>query len=279
MASGVALCVAIYLQRLTSLRCNDPSPLRVPLEVALSCGLPLISILFRTFWHRLPIFLTLTVAYDTGYILASRRYAIIEDLGCTAWHRYSTVLVALVYTPMFGNALVGLVFACMLTVIRPALPLTLNYLPGLAARNLIWRRRFAHLHFNQSMLSTSHFGRLLLLCAVVGIWPLACLLVTIVPEAKSYGPVPPWSGWNAMHKYFHRIITVPASRRSPKAFRVFWMQIANTYVTFGILVCTNDVRRDLKMAWGSIKRGIFCRCRGGTAASPPVPGMYAPFLG
>ena len=47
MASGVALCVAIYLQQLTSLRCNGPS--RVPLEVALSCGLPLISILFRTF--------------------------------------------------------------------------------------------------------------------------------------------------------------------------------------------------------------------------------------
>ena len=138
--------------------------------------------------------------------------------------------------------------------------LTLSSPPGMAARNLIGRKITS-----QTTLTTSQIIRLLLLCVVVGVWPLLVVLLT------TFFPMPPgkisaWPGWAAAHKDFHDIPMIPWSFLPPVVRRIIergaWYHIITGLLTFGVFVCTEDVRADISRFWSLLTHNIPCLYRG-----------------
>ena len=138
--------------------------------------------------------------------------------------------------------------------------LTLSSTPGMAARNLIGRKII-----HQSTFTTSQTIRLLSLCAVVGIWPLLVVLLTIFFPMRP-GKIPSWPGWAAVHKDFHDVPMIPWSFLPPVARRIyergFWYQIINGLLIFGVAVCTEGVRGDISRFWSLLTHNIPCLYRG-----------------
>ena len=128
--------------------------------------------------------------------------------------------------------------------------------PGMAARNLIGRKTSS-----QTTLTTSQFIRLLILCVVVGVWPLLHVLLSIFFRMQR-GEIPSWPGWAAAHDEFHDIPMTPLSSLPPavrqRIERGFWLDILNGLLVFGVFVCTEDVRGDLNRFWSLLRHNFTC---------------------
>jgi hypothetical protein len=136
----------------------------------------------------------------------------------------------------------------------------------MAARNLIGRKITS-----KTTLTTSQIIRLLLLCAVVGVWPLlVVLLSTFFPMRP--GKIPSYPGWAAVHKDFHDIPMIPWSFLPPVVHQIIergtWYQIISGLLTFGVFICTEDVRGDISRFWSLLTHNIPCLYRG---KAEPLP--------
>ena len=153
-------------------------------------------------------------------------------------------------------------------ILRSCMTLTLSPPPGMAARNLIGRKITS-----QSTLTTSQCIRLLLLCAVLGVWPLLVVLLSMFFPMPP-GKVPSWPGWTAVHKDFHDIPMIPWSFLPAVVHRLIergvWYQIISGLLVFGVFVCTEDVRGDLSRFWSLLTHNIPCLYRA-KAERPPSP--------
>ena len=121
---------------------------------------------------------------------------------------------------------------------------------GMAARNLINRKITSQAR--NSTLITSRFVRLLLLCVVVGVWPLLATLLSIFHHPWP-DRVTSWPGWVAVHRHFYDIPAIPfhflTADDRQKFLRSFSYQIISGFLVFGIFVFTEDVREDLGRFW------------------------------
>ena len=138
--------------------------------------------------------------------------------------------------------------------------LTPSSSPGMTARNLIGRKTSS-----QTTLTTSRFIRLLLLCVVVGVWPLFHVLLSIFFPMQP-GKIPSWRGWAAVHGKFHDIPMTPLSSLPPAVIqrfeRGFWYHILSGLLVFGVFVCTEDVRGDISHCWSFLTHNMTCLYRG-----------------
>ena len=222
-------------------------------EVAFCCVLPLTFIPFRTHTPSSQLYILTCLA---GYAVASHRYIIIEDFGCSFVFDRSTVAAVLILVPYITLSLMCFIFACEFH--RPSVSVMPTYTSstGMAARNLILRRMTTQDHNTRSTLTTSRFIHLLFVCIVVGVWALLAVLLSQVVLWKS--GVPSWRGWDTVHKYFRQIPTIPSRLITPEFYqtymRYFWYQTISSYLIFGIYICTEDVRDDLRRFWGLLTR-------------------------
>ena len=129
---------------------------------------------------------------------------------------------------------------------------------GMAIRNIIRNRFSTQLHHSKGSLTPSRLIRLLVLCAVVGIWPLTAVSICFCKLVVIRNP---WPGWTAAHKYFRGIPKFPSFIKLPLYVgpfeAVFWVDVVSACLTFAILVCTEDVRNDLHQAWNIATRKVF----------------------
>jgi hypothetical protein len=131
--------------------------------------------------------------------------------------------------------------------------------PGMAARNLIRLKATTQADGSQTILTSSRFIRLLLLCVVLGVWPLLATLLSIFFPMRS-DIVDPWPGWDAVHKHFYEIPVVPFRFMTGAALRtilrVLWYEILSGFIIFFAFVFTEDVRGDLNRFWVFVKHRI-----------------------
>lgn len=184
------------------------------------------------------------------YIVAPNRYVILENLGCLPVIQITPLAVALKDGPSLIITTAGLFYAC------------------LAARNIIRRRLFAATGFrhSQATITKSRCIRLLVLCAIAGVWPLLSIILCL---RHLSGKLPPWPGWAVAHRHFHEIPKYPLSGQSPAVRQPFaldvWNNVLSSFLGFAILVCTDDVCQDLRKVRDSLVSKVSglccCSCR------------------
>jgi hypothetical protein len=129
--------------------------------------------------------------------------------------------------------------------------------------------------------SPPEFIQLLAVSTVAGLWPLVAILLCI-PSAIQLSF--PWPGWAAVHRYFLNIPKLPFSLQLPVRdffVMIMWVDIATVYLTFVVLVCTNNVRQDIRRRWKSAMSKVSClSCgsRGVATTCSTVPGARSQWL-
>jgi hypothetical protein len=128
----------------------------------------------------------------------------------------------------------------------------------MAIRNIIRNRVSTQPHHSKGSMTPARLIRLLVLCAVIGIWPLTALTIGFRDISVIRNP---WPGWTASHKYFHTIPKFSSFIKLPPDFgpleEIFWVDVVSACLIFAILVCTEDVRNDLHQAWNIVTCKVF----------------------
>ena len=107
--------------------------------------------------------------------------------------------------------------------------------------------KITHLRDSPPALTKSRFVRLLLLCPIVGLWPLFIILFSVY---RNVPDLVPWPGWAAVHSSFHVIRTHPfvtehsSLRHSTKI--THWFYAVTAFILFGIFAFGDSVREDLR---------------------------------
>ena len=104
-----------------------------------------------------------------------------------------------------------------------------------------------HLRDSPPALTKSRFLRLLLLCPIVGLWPLFIVLFSIYRNVPN---LVPWPGWAAVHSSFH-VIRIHPFATQPSGFRhsvmiTHWFFAVTAFILFGIFAFGDGVREDLR---------------------------------
>ena len=196
--------------------------------------------------------------------MASNRYAIVENLGCLPALYPSPLVVALKDGPSLIIATAGFVFACTPLSTRHLVScsLTLSF-PGMAARNVIRYRANGTaaelLCTSQPALTTSRCIRLLLLCAIAGLWPLLSILLCMRHLSAQFAY---WPGWAVARQHFGVPLKIPLSVQPPAVRQPFTLDVSSNilsaYLAFVILVCTDGVRNDISKVWDLFVRKVSC---------------------
>jgi hypothetical protein len=146
--------------------------------------------------------------------MASGRYIIVEDFGCMPYIDYSPVYVGLQLVPKILLSFIVFILAGeFLKSSLVLLPDTIFH-QGLAVRNLICHKLGCNVRSN---LTTSRFLRLLIVCVVVGIWPLLSILLYYFLPPASVIHIEPWRGFAAMRKTFYHIPMISYAVMTPIA--------------------------------------------------------------
>ena len=178
--------------------------------------------------------ITIIFIYPTVYITAPHRYIIIEDFGCSSTlHVSSTQLI-----------------------LRSCSTLTLSH----QARQPEISLAIKSLHKPHSLLLKSYASSYCVWSWVFGhFWSLSIFFP--MPPGK----IPSYPGWAAVHKDFHDIPMIPWSFLPQVLLRVFersfWYRIISGFLTFGVFVCTEDVRGDISRFWSLLTHNIPCLYR------------------
>jgi len=186
--------------------------------------------------------------------VASHRYLILETFGCAPSIFESVFTAALIFGPQLVISLGGLIYA------------------GLAARHIVRMQisLSAHLSMVDNTVTTSRFIRLLVLCFIMGVWPLCVQGVVMgiaLSQRSGYSSAYSWPGWKAMHAAFHQIPMVPTAEQPIQVRRmwmsIFWMRSVSAYFFFAFLTTGEGVREDLRGVWSFIRKNILKRQVGG----------------
>ena len=195
---------------------------------------------------------------SVGYAVSPHRYTILEEFGCVFSICDSNLGVGLIFGPQLLISLASLVYASKSKFVT-TIPHISCFFKGLAARNIIRLRTSlsAHLSSTNTSITKSRFIRLLLLCLIMGIWPI-CAVSAILSHSVSNAQ--PWPGWKAVHSSFRHIPTRSTAEQSHSERHMemtgFWVHAISAYLCFALLTTGEDVRKDFRDAWAFLRQNI-----------------------
>jgi hypothetical protein len=144
----------------------------------------------------------------------------------------------------------------------------------LAASHIIRLRTSlsAHLSSANTTITKSRFIRLLVLCLIMGVWPICAVSLVLSHTVSGDYSNSSWPGWKAVHASFHLIPMIPTAELPDHVRQSeidsFWTHPISGYFCFVLLTTGEDVRNYFSSLWVFVKQRILRRRSGRPLAAP-----------